>query len=325
MQLAVFVPYAGREFGESVCASLEVAPSPHEEREFEDGEHKIRPLVSVRGRDVFVVQNLFGEGRQSVNDKFCRLAFFIGALQDASAARITLVAPYLCYARKDRRTKSRDPVTTRYVAQMLEALGTDGIVTLDTHNPAAFENAFRIPADHLEAKGLFASHFAPLIGSEEAVVVSPDTGGSKRAEAFRVALESKLGRPVASAFVEKHRSMGVVTGGSLAGDVSGKIAIILDDLVTSGTTLARAADVCLKHGAKRVYAAATHGVFSQEANAVLAKAPIERLAIANTIPVMHLDPALAAQKLVILDAAPLVAEAIRRIHTDGSLVELLES
>jgi ribose-phosphate pyrophosphokinase len=324
MQLAVFVPQAGREFGESVCACLGVPPVPHEEREFEDGEHKIRPLASVRGQDVFVVQNLYGDEQQSVNDKLCRLLFFIGALRDASAARITAVVPYLCYSRKDRRTKPRDPVTTRYVAEVLEALGTTGVVALDTHNPAAFENAFRIPADHLEAKDLFAAYFATLLKEQEVVVVSPDTGGAKRADAFRAALESRLGRVVASAFVEKHRSLDVVTGGALAGDVAGRAVIIVDDLVTSGTTLARAASVCLAHGAKAVFAAATHGIFAAEANTILAEAPIERLVITNTIPVRRLDPALVAQKLVVLDAAPLVAQAIRCIHTDGSLVALMK-
>jgi ribose-phosphate pyrophosphokinase len=274
---------------------------------------------------VFIVQNLYSDDQQSVNDKLCRLLFFIGALRDASAARITAVLPYLCYVRKDRRTKSRDPVTTRYVAEILEAVGTNGIVTLDTHNPAAYENAFRIPADHLEAKGMFATHFASLVGAEEITVVSPDTGGAKRAEAFRTVLESKVGRPVGSAFVEKHRSMGVVTGGSLAGDVAGKTVIMVDDLVTSGTTLARAADVCLKHGAKSVYAAATHGVFAREANRVLADAPIQQLVVTNTVPATRLEPELASKKLTVLDATPLIAEAIRRIHTNGSLVELLEA
>jgi ribose-phosphate pyrophosphokinase len=126
-----------REMGQH----LGVAVSPHEERDFEDGEHKIRPLRNVRGRDVYIVQSLHGDDHQSVNDKFCRVLFFIGALKDAAADRITLIAPYLAYSRKDRQTKPRDPVTTRYVAQLLEAVGVHRVITADVHNVAAFQNA----------------------------------------------------------------------------------------------------------------------------------------------------------------------------------------
>lgn len=322
--LAVFIPNAGREFGESVCRHLGVAALPHEERDFEDGEHKTRPLASVRGKDVYVVQSLAGDAEQSVNDKFCRLLFFLGALRDASAARVTAVLPYLCYARKDRRSKPRDPVTTRYAAALLETVGASCVVTLDVHNIAAFQNAFRIPTEHLEAKGLFAAHFAPLLGSRSVAVASPDPGGAKRAEAFREMLQAKLGRPVGSVFLEKYRSAGVVTGEAVVGEVAGRSVIIVDDLVSSGTTLARAAQACHTGGAESVYAAVTHGVFAAGANQVLAEAPIEHLVITNTIPPRRIDPDVAQRKLVVLDAAPLVAEAIRRLHTGGSIVELLQ-
>src|SRR6516165_2451333 len=125
--LAVFALNSSHDFGEKVCARLGIPQSSHEEREFEDGEHKIRSLVNVRGKDVFVIQSLYGDPAQSVNDKLCRLLFFLGALRDASAGRITAVIPYLCYARKDRKSKSRDPVTTRYVAAIFEAVGVDGV------------------------------------------------------------------------------------------------------------------------------------------------------------------------------------------------------
>ena len=140
--IAVFAPKSGREFGERVCSHLGIAPCALEERDFEDGEHKTRPLESVRGKDVFVIQSLYGDAGQSVNDKLCRLLFFLGALRDASAERVTAVVPYLCYARKDRRSKSRDPVTTRYFAELFEAMGIDRLVTLDVHNLAAFQNEF---------------------------------------------------------------------------------------------------------------------------------------------------------------------------------------
>ena len=176
-EIAIFAPSPSREFGEKVSAHLGVSLSAHEEREFEDGEHKIRPLINVRGKDVFVVKSLYGDNRQSVNDKLCRLLFFLGALRDASAECVTAVVPYLCYARKDKKSKPRDPVTTRYVAGLFEAMGVDRVVTLDAHNLATFQNAFRIRTDHLEAKRLFVEHFIPLARQEEIVVVSPDVGG----------------------------------------------------------------------------------------------------------------------------------------------------
>ena len=120
------------------------------------GEHKSRSLETVRGRDVYVIHSLYGEPSQSVNDKLVRLLFFIGSLKDASAARVTAAIPYLCYARKDRRTKPRDPLALRYLASALEAVGTDHVVTIDVHNVAAYENAFRISTDHLEARKAFA-------------------------------------------------------------------------------------------------------------------------------------------------------------------------
>jgi ribose-phosphate pyrophosphokinase len=326
--LSIFALEASRDFGERVAVCLGIPLSAHEEREFEDGEHKARPLANVRGKDVFVIQSLYGDSRHSVNDKLCRLLFFLGALRDASAASITAVAPYLCYARKDRKSKSRDPVTTRYVAALLEAVGADRVVTMDVHNLAAFQNAFRIRTDHLEAKNLFVEYFVPLvrplIQQAEVVVISPDAGGVKRAEDFRQALGRSLDRPVHSAFLEKYRSAGVVSGEALIGDVASRVAIILDDLISSGGTLARAAENCMARGAKTVYAAASHGVFSGKAGQALSHPALERIAITNSIPPFRLENDPVQCKLAVLDVAPLFAEAIRRIHSGGSIVELLE-
>jgi ribose-phosphate pyrophosphokinase len=324
-EIAIFAPGPNRDFGERVGARLGVTLSAHEEREFEDGEHKMRPLVNVRGKDVFVIYSLYGDGRWSVNDKLCRFLFFLAALRDASAGRVTAVVPYLCYARKDRKSKPRDPVTTRYVASLFEAVGVDHLLTMDVHNLAAFQNAFRIRTDHLEAKKLFVDYFAPLVDRENVVVVSPDAGGVKRAEDFRQALTRALDRDVSSAFMEKYRSEGVVSGEAVIGDVAGKVAIIIDDLISSGTTLRRAALSCQARGAKTVYAAASHGVFSDKANQSLSTPALEKIVITDTIPPFRLDPDLARNNLVIVDAARLFAEAIDRIHSDGSIVDLLET
>jgi ribose-phosphate pyrophosphokinase len=322
-RLRVFALAASREFGERVAARLGVALAAHEEREFEDGEHKSRALVNVRGRDAFVIQSLYGEGPQSVDDRLLRLLFFIGCLKDAGAARVSAVVPYLCYARKDRRTQPRDPVTTRYVAALFEAVGVDGVVGFDVHNPAAFENAFRCRTDHLEARPLFVRHFAASLAGRELVVVSPDAGGTKRAERLRTSLVAALGRPVGNAFVEKYRAKGVVTGEALVGDIAGKTALVVDDLVSTGGTLLRAARACLARGASEVHAAATHGLFVGEAPRLLSDNALARIVVCDTVAIAPARRASFGGKLTVLDASGLVAEAIRRIHDDGSIVDLL--
>jgi ribose-phosphate pyrophosphokinase len=320
----IFALHASHPFGEKVARHLGAALSAHEEREFEDGEHKSRALVSVRARDVFVIQSLCGDTQQSVNDKLLRLLFFIGALMDASAARVTAVVPYLAYARKDAKTQTRDPVTTRYVAQLFEAVGTDRVITMDVHNLAAFQNAFRCRTDHLEATKLFVAHFASLLKAEPQItVVSPDIGGMKRAERFRQALGRVLNREPSVAFLEKARAQGAMRTGRLIGDVAGA-AIIIDDLISTGGTLRNAATACRESGATKVYAAAAHGIFVGNASRLLSGTELDQVVVTDTIPSYRLDPELAGRKLTVLSAAPLFAEAIRRIHTGGSLVELLE-
>jgi ribose-phosphate pyrophosphokinase len=321
-ELMLFALNASRGFGEAVSRELGAALSQHEEREFEDMEHKSRPLASVRGRDVYVIQSFYSDAGASVNDKLCRLLFFVGALRDSAAARITAIVPYLAYARKDRRTKARDPVTTRYVAELFEAVGTDCVLTLDVHNVAAYQNAFRCRTEHLEAAPLFVTHVAPLLGGMGVAVVSPDAGGIKRADAFRQRLTEALGRPVGAAFAEKYRSSGVVSGEALVGDVAGKVAVIVDDLISAGNTVARAARACRERGASRVLAVASHGVFAGDANAVLGASDVERIVVTDTIaPWRVTDPRLKS-KLDVVSAAGLFAEAIRRLHTGGSIVEL---
>lgn len=322
--IRVFALDESRAFGEQVCAALGTKLAGHEERRFEDGEHKCRPLENVRGRDVFVIQSLYGGPDLGVNDKLVRLLFFLGALRDASAGRVTAVLPYLCYARKDRKSKSRDPVTTRYVAQMLEAVGIDRVLTLDVHNLAAYQNAFRCHADHLEAQKLIAEHFAPLIRDEPLVVVSPDVGGVKRADAFRTRLAALLDRDdLGGAFMEKYRSAGVVSGETVVGEVEGRTAVIIDDLISSGGTIVRTAGACRQRGARRIYAAASHGLFAGDAGMQLSGAGLAQLAVTDSVPPFRLEHGFQGN-LVVLEAAPLFAEAIRRIHDGGSLVELLE-
>ncbi len=318
----VFALAGSREFGAAVAAHLGAALAEHEEREFEDGEHKARSLANVRGRDVYAIHSLHADARHSPNDKLVRLLFFVGSLRDAGAARVTAVVPYLAYARKDQKSRSRDPVTTRYVAGCFEAVGAHGLVTMDVHNRAAFQNAFRIPTENLEAAGPLAQRCAALGLDGPVVVVSPDAGGIKRAERFREHLARRIGRAVGAAFAQKSRSEGVVRGEALVGEVAGATAILVDDLVSAGHTIDLAARACIAKGAVRVYAAATHGVFAPASAGLIAAGPIERLFVTDTIAGRLDDPALRA-RVERVSVAPLFAEAIARLHGGGSIVELL--
>lgn len=320
--LRLFALQASAEFGAAVATALGEPLAAHEEREFEDGEHKTRPLETVRGADVFVLQSLHGGPQQSANDKLCRLLFFIGALKDAGAARVTAVTPYLCYARKDRRTKPNDPVTTRYVAGLFEAVGTDSVVTLEIHNPAAFENAFRRPTVALTAAPLFVD-YANRLADRKLCVISPDPGGAKRADLFHEALEAALGRSVGKGLAEKRRSAGIVSGDLFVGEAEGATALVIDDLISTGGTLLRTARAARQAGAVRVVALVTHGLFTPGAEAVLTEPALDRIVVTDAVPPFRLHSAAARAKVDILSVAPLFADCICRLHAGASLTDLL--
>lgn len=307
----VFALDRDRDLGGRIAEHLGLGLAAHEEREFGGGEHKSRSLVEVRNRDAFVVASLCGSETGSANDALCRLLFFIGAIRDAGAARVTAIVPYLAYSRKDRRTKSRDPLTSRYIAQLFEAMETDTIVTLEAHNPAAFENAFRCRTIHIEAAELFVGYFAAGPGDLPIAVVSPDIGGAKRAEALRAALERRLRQPVGKALMDKSRSEGVVSGELFAGDVEGRLAIIVDDLIGSGTTVARAAAACRARGAARIVVAAAHAPFEPAARRHLGDAAIDRVVVTDSVGRERIETAGLGERLVVLDTAEMFARAIR--------------
>jgi len=319
---ALFAPAASTALGARVASALGAALASHEEREFSGGEHKMRALESVRGRSVYVLQSLFGDSAGSANDRLCRLLFFIGALKDAGARHVTACIPYLAYARKDRRTKARDPVTSRYVAQVLEAVGTDAVIALDVHNLAAFDNAFRCESIHLEATALFVQRFAADRGITQRAVVSPDVGGIKRARHFQERLELALGHPVDAGFMDKKRSEGVVSGDTLVGNVSGKGVILIDDLISSGTTILRALDACRRAGAARVDVVATHATFTPEARRLFESSGPDSVIVTDSVTLAEGYLPYLNRTLQVLPIAPLFAEAIRRMETGGSLSEL---
>jgi ribose-phosphate pyrophosphokinase len=312
----LFAFESSRKFGERVASELGLLLSPIEERIFEDGEEKTRPLAHVQGRDVYVVSGLERSSSQSVHDRLCKLLFFIATLKTNGASRVTAVVPYLAYMRKDRQTKDQDPLTALYVARLFETVGTDCLITMETHNLSAFQNAFRCLTMHLTAYEAFASFFASLPDSAQVTVVSPDLGGGKRADMFRAVLEKSLHRPVGKAFLEKQRSEGVVSGDIFAGDVKGRIVIILDDIISSGTTMARAAQACAERGAAEIHLCATHGLFSKDAVANLAAPLITGILVTDTVDVG--EPYRGGKGLTIVPVAGLFADAIAQCRENAA-------
>jgi ribose-phosphate pyrophosphokinase len=309
--------------GKDIASHLGIDLSPHEYRHFEDGEHKARPLVSVRDRDVYVLSSLWRAPGESVNDKLCHLLFFGGCLRDGGAARVSAIVPYLGYARKDRKTKPRDPVTIRYVAQLFEAIGFDRVVTVEAHNVAAYQNAFRRGAEHLATAAVFARAFARLVQADSVTVVSPDLGGGKRAEDFREGLEAYLKQPVETAFMEKRRSLGIVSGDLFAGEVKDRVAIIYDDLISSGTTMLRTARACHEHGASRIFLAATHGLFTAEAARLLNEPFISGVLVTDSVPQANDTASPTVPRLTVLGIGELLGGAIHCLNDGGSITDLL--
>lgn len=319
----VFALNASRDFGEAVAINLGSPLAQHEEREFEGGEHKARPLEEVSGRDVYVIHSLHGDARASANDKLVRLLFFIGALKDAGARSVTATAPYLAYSRKDRRTKPRDPVSSRYIAALFEAVATDRLITLEVHNISAFENAFRkCRTQHLSLARIFAEDLAARVADEAVAVVSPDAGGNKRAELFRHELEHMLGRPVGKAIMDKHRSEGVVSGELFAGEIAGCTALIIDDIISSGTTIMRACAAARSGKAQRVIAIAAHAMVTPGAPIFNDDGPDE-IIVSDSIPLAEKLADHEHAKLRVITAAPLVADVIMRFNTGEPVSELL--
>lgn len=279
-----------------------------EERVFEGGEYKLRPLVSVRERDVYVVQPLAADHRLSINDRLIRLLFFVATVRDHGARRVTAVVPYLPYARKDRRTKPYDPLSFRYLAQLFEAVGTDRVVTLEAHNVAALQNAFRCPTVHLPAAELLVDAVCETVADQPLAVVSPDSGGAKRADGWRDVLDARTGRTASAVFLEKRRSEGVVSGEAVVGDVNGRMAVIVDDMVVSGGTMVRAVDACRARGATGVIVCAAHGLFTSGADALLDHPGVDRLIVTNTVRIPH--SVAERERVTVVPVEPLLARTI---------------
>jgi len=322
MNLQIFSLGHTRDLGRGIARHLGQSLAALEERDFEDGEHKARPLESVQGKDAYVVHSLHGEPDQSPNDKLCRLLFLVGALKTNGAARVTAVVPYLAYARKDRQSKPYDPLNAPYVARMFEALGVDRVITMEVHNLSAFQNAFRCQTVALDTRGVLLERAITLAGTGAVTVASPDPGGVKRAQLFREALEERLGRPVGFALMEKRRSGGNVTGSHIAGDIEGARVLVIDDIVASGGTMVRAARALRDNGARDVWALAAHGLFTGGADQAVADSAIAGWVITDTVPPFRLSETMVKARVEIISAAPILAETIQRLHENRDVTGL---
>lgn len=278
-------------------------------KRFADGEVRVMVTESVRGHDCFVIQPT----SRPVNENLVELLVIIDALRRASARRITAVVPYYGYARQDRKFRGREPITAKLVANLLTVAGVDRVVTMDLH-AGQIQGFFDIPVDHLTAAPLLAGYFRQK-GLEDIVVVSPDVGGVARARG----LAERLGAPLA--IVDKRRpEPNVAEVMNVIGRVTGKVAIIMDDIVDTGGTLVESAAALRDRGAKAVYACCTHAILSGDGPRRIQESVLEELVITNTIDQRgRLGP-----KLKVISVAPLLGEAIRRIHSDLSVSELFQ-
>lgn len=276
---------------------------------FPDGEVEVKITENVRGADCFVIQPT----SYPANDNLMELLLMVDALRRASAWRITAVMPYFGYGRQDRKAEPRVPISAKLVSNIIRAAGIDRVLTMDLH-AGQIQGFFDIPVDHLYANPVLVGHFQKKkIPAGNLVVVSPDAGGVERARAFAKRLDSGL------AIIDKRRiSPREANVMHVVGDVKGKVTLIIDDLVDTGGTLAKAAQALVDAGATRVLAAAAHGVLAGPAIDRLNASPVEELAITNSIPLNHKD----ARKIRVLSVAPLLAEAIQRIHVERSISEL---
>ena len=291
-----------------IAACCEAEAGALEIRDFSDGEFKIRPLTDPYGRQVWVVAGLFGDARRSPQDRLCMLLCFVSALRDHGARSVTVVAPYLPFARKDRRTQAFDPITTRYVAQWFEAAGADALITIEPHNFAAFDNAFRIPARAVSAHRVLLAAALEAAGDTELVLASPDPGGIKRAQLWREAVESSTHRPVGFAMLDKRRRAGEMEGAfAVCGEVRNATVLLVDDLIATGATLARACRALVSAGASRVIVAAAHGQFLERAADLLDAAGIDALLVTDSLPSARLAGHRLRERVTIASAAPILA------------------
>jgi ribose-phosphate pyrophosphokinase len=312
-ELKIFSGQANRPLAKAICNFLHLPLGEVTLGKFPDGENYCKIEEDIRGRDVFLVQPTC----PPVNDNLVELLIMIDSCKRASAARITTVIPYFGYARQDRKDEGRVPITAKLVANLITRSGSDRVLTMDLHSPQ-IQGFFDVPVDNLYAAPVL-NDFVESLGHqpEDRVVVSPDVGSIKRA----IGHAKRLGAGLA--IVDKRRDNANDTRQEhLIGEpVDGKVTIMFDDMVTTGGSIAGASQKLMDSGAKEIYVAITHGVFCGRAIEKIKESPITVLAVTDSIP---LPPEKMIPKIKVLSVAPLLAEAIKRIHHDQSISILFD-
>jgi ribose-phosphate pyrophosphokinase len=275
--------------------------------QWRNDETRVKLDENVRGSDVFVVQPTCNP----VNHHLMELLLMIDALRRASASRITAVVPYYGYARQEKKTSGREPISAKLVANLLTTAGATRVLTVDLHSPA-IEGFFDIPVDHLRAAPMLARAFRHEFGGE-IVVVSPDAGGVGRAQDFRTRANGSL-----AIISKQHPSADTTETLEMVGDVEGKTAVIVDDMVSTGGTLVEAASMLKERGAERIFVCATHGIFAGDALERIHESAIEEIIVTDTIPL----PSHGKGRVRVVSVAPLLAEAIMRTHKGLSVSAL---
>jgi len=312
-KLMVFSGRANPELGAKIADKLGIAPGPITLKTFSNGEVYCRYDESIRGADVFLIQPTCGNAETGVtaNDAIMELMFMIDAAKGASAHRVIAVTPWFGYSRQDKKSTGREPISARAVAHMLEAVGADRVLTMDLH-AGQLQGVFDIPVDHMTALRMLTEYFRHL-DLDDLVVVAPDVGRAKLNAKFAEKLDAGL------AILTKERPAHQVAQIShVIGDVEGRTALLVDDIVDTAGTLAAAAQAVRDAGARRIYAAATHAVLSGNAFQNLDAAGFEELVVTDTIPLRPGAP----DYIRVLSCADLLTDSIRRIFTDDSVSEV---
>ena len=313
-ELKIFSGRANPQLAKDICSSLHLDLGSISLGKFPDGENFCKVEDDVRGRDVYLIQSTC----PPVNDNLMELLIMIDSCKRASAARITAVIPYYGYARQDRKDEGRTPITAKLVANVITRAGADRVLTMDLHAPQ-IQGFFDVPVDHLYAAPVLTNYFlSKSIDPSEIVVVSPDEGSIKRAIGHSKRLGGKL------AIVDKVRDNAFKTQQKniIGGPVEGKICLMFDDMISTAGSICGAARLVHEAGAKEIHLAATHGVLCEPAIENLRNAPINSLVITNTIP---LPPEKRLESIQVLSVAPLLAEAIRRIHSNKSISQMFNT
>ncbi len=304
---------ANKMLAENICRELKVNMAPSKISKFNDGEIEIELVENVRGKDVFVIQPT----SPPTNDNFMELCLILDALKRSNCWKVTVVIPYYGYGRQDKKLKSRVPISARAVADMIQAVGVDRILTVDLHSNQ-IQGYFDCPVDNLFASPVFVPHIKKQISKkkyDEIVIVSPDAGGIERATFYAKRLDCSV-----AMFYKKRSAPGAIAQMTLLGDVVGKTAILLDDMIDTAGTMCEASNALKKNGAVSVVGYATHGLFSGPALDRIEESKFDSIYVTNSI--LQAKNILMSKKIKVLSCAALLGAAIRNIHNETSVSEL---